>query len=584
MGLNNNVWQRWLALALAGMLLLTGCASVGQTAPPISSVRRNGNSSLSDVSITDRPEYYADSDPFRIETMYLTVRKGNSADNTDHTWTEVNSYSTYYYDEKKIDRYKVEALLQVGDENGPQPGMLGYGETLPNAVVQVRGKTSSRAPQKSYQIKIKPDKGTWREQKTIILNKHPYDPSRFRNKVTYDLMIDYPELFGSRTTFVHLYVKDLTEGNKDAEFVDYGLYTHVEQFNRRYLRNHGLDDNGQFYKASMFEFDTHDQLKLKTDPGYDAWAFEEVLEIKGSDDHQKLIEMIEAVNDFAVPIEETFAKYFDETNYFSWLAFQLIVGNRDIISQNFFLYSPLNGNKWYFIPWDLDGAWSHQNYMETAATPGYNHTDGLSNLWSVVLHQRVLKSPTLRQKLLDRVEYYYRELKAKDLKSLFRRYANVVFPYLYQMPDINFAPVKKEDYYAHVDAMAAEIDYNYQMIQESLKRPMPYYCNVPEVKDGKLLFSWDNAYDFNGETITYTLEVARDYLFNQVVFRQADTLIPQVECNLLPDGQYFLRITAKNESGKTQTLKYFYEDLNDKRHYGVATFYIENGKVLGMEG
>lgn len=583
MGLNNNVFKRLLVLILA-VTLLTGCSNMAETVSPVSNPINNSNSSLDDLTITDKPEYYSGIDSLKVETLYLTVRKGNSADNTNHTWTEINSYSTYYYDDRNVDRYKVEATLQAGDKNGPQPGMLGYGESLPNATVQVRGKTTSQAPQKSYQIKIKPDKGTWHDQKTIILNKHPYDPSRFRNKVSYDLMIQYPELFGAHTTFVHLYVKDLTEGNQNAKFVSYGLYTHVEQFNSRYLRNHGLDANGHLYKASMFEFYTYDDLKLKTDSDYDVWAFEQVLEIKGNDDHKKLIDMIEAVNDYAIPIEETFEKYFDETNYFSWLAFQLIIGNRDIMSQNFFLYSPLNGNKWYFIPWDCDGAWSHQNYIAKAAVSGYNYTDGISNVWGVVLHQRVLKSPALRQKLLDKVEHYYKDLKEKNLKYLFKRYADVVYTYLYQVPDINYALVKQGDYYTYVDTMTAEIDYNYQMIQESLQHPMPYYCNVPEVKNGKLVFGWDNAYDFDSETITYTLEVAKDYLFKEVIFKEANTFIPQVECKLPPDGQYFLRITAKNQSGKTQTLRYSYQDLNDKIHYGVATFYIEKGQVLGMEG
>lgn len=581
MGMNNNVFRRLLALTLAGMLLLTGCTDVTETVLPVSTPINNGGS-LDDLTITDRPEYYAGIDPFRVETLYLTVRKGNPADNTNHTWNQINSYNTYYYDDRNIDRYKVEATLQAGNQHGPQPGMLGYGETTPNATVQVRGKTSSRSPQKSYQIKIKPDKGSWHDQKSIILNKHPYDPSRFRNKVSYDLMIEYPELFGSHTTFVQLYVKDLTEGNKDAEFVSYGLYTHVEQFNKRYLRNHGLDDNGHLYKASMFEFFTYDSLKLKTDSDYDVTAFEQVLEIKGNDDHQKIIAMIDAVNDYAIPIEETFEKYFDQSNYFSWLAFQLIIGNRDITSQNFFLYSPLNGNKWYFIPWDYDGAWNHQSYIANAAVAGYNYTDGISNLWGVTLHQRVIKSPTLRQKLLDKVEQYYRELKQKDLKSLFKRYADVVYPYLFQLPDINYSPAKQEDYYTYVDTMATEIEYNYQMIQESLLHPMPYYCNVPVVENGKLVFSWDNAYDFAGETITYTLEVAKDYLFKDVIHRETDTFIPHVECDVPADGQYFLRITAKNQSSKSQTLRYFYEDINGLKHYGVVAFYIENGQVLGM--
>lgn len=98
--------------------------------------------------------------------------------------------------------------------------------------------------------------------------------------------------------------------------MDYGLYTQVEQPNKRFLRNHGLDEYGQLYKASMFEFFRYpDALKLADDPKYDLSAFEEVLEVKGNDDHQKLLTMLDDLNNYSLPTEEVFAKYFDEENY-----------------------------------------------------------------------------------------------------------------------------------------------------------------------------------------------------------------------------------------------------------------------------
>ena len=77
--------------------------------------------SINDVQVKDKASVYADDDD-SIVTMYLTVRRGNAADNTDHSWSEVNGNSTYYYDEKGIPRYGVEGILQVGDESGPSPG------------------------------------------------------------------------------------------------------------------------------------------------------------------------------------------------------------------------------------------------------------------------------------------------------------------------------------------------------------------------------------------------------------------------------------------------------------------------------
>ena len=72
---------------------------------------------------------------------------------------------------------------------------------------------------------------------------------------------------------------------------------------------HGLDKNGQLYKVNFFEFQRYeDIIRLSSDAGYDADSFEEYLEIKGDNDHSKLIEMLDDVNDTSKPIEETFCQ------------------------------------------------------------------------------------------------------------------------------------------------------------------------------------------------------------------------------------------------------------------------------------
>lgn len=65
---------------------------------------------------------YENDDDTSVVTMYLTVSKGNSSENTYHTWKEINSYSVYDYEDMGVERYQVAGLLQVGDENGPTQG------------------------------------------------------------------------------------------------------------------------------------------------------------------------------------------------------------------------------------------------------------------------------------------------------------------------------------------------------------------------------------------------------------------------------------------------------------------------------
>ena len=538
--------------------------------------------SINDVQVKDKASVYADDDD-SIVTMYLTVRRGNAADNTDHSWSEVNGNSTYYYDEKGIPRYGVEGILQVGDESGPSPDQIGYGLNVPNATVQVRGKTSSRAEQKSFKIKIKSGAGSWRNQKTIALNKHPYDSTRIRNKLSYDLIKTVPGMIGLRTQFVHLYVKDQTGNDATgAKFVDYGLYTQVEQPNKRFLRNHGLDEYGQLYKASMFEFFRYpDALKLADDPKYDLSAFEEVLEVKGNDDHQKLLTMLDDLNNYSLPTEEVFAKYFDEENYFTWLAFQMLTGNTDTTSQNFLLYSPQNSQKWYFISWDNDGAWGSGEDRLFKGLSGYNYEKGISNYWGSVLHKRVLKSPELRKKLDNKIQGIRKLVSESVVAAKVKEYQKVTQPYLYAMPDVMYDVYDVKGYEQVLNTLGQEVEINYQMYLTSLERPLPFFLDTITVEKDAVRFQWDVSFDFDNEALTYTFELARDYTFKTTLNKQENLKLPQAQTGMLAPGQYFMRVSVKNASGQTQTAQEYYEDQNGVRHYGVRCFYILPDGTLG---
>ena len=44
-----------------------------------------------DIHIRDKNLIYENQDNTEIVTMYLTISRGNSAENTDHTWEEINT-------------------------------------------------------------------------------------------------------------------------------------------------------------------------------------------------------------------------------------------------------------------------------------------------------------------------------------------------------------------------------------------------------------------------------------------------------------------------------------------------------------
>ena len=584
----NRVIKRALAILTCGCMLVlaSGCGSVNdekQAAQQNNTEAEQEFSVQNDTKkIYDKDTLYTNEDETSVVTMYLTVSSGNESDNTNHTWTEVNSYSAYDYDEMGVERYAVNGLLQVGDENGPVEGELGYGQSIPNATVTIRGQTSSRYSQKNYRISIKDGKGTWNDQKVINLNKHEQDMTRFSNKMCYDLMKNLEDMISLRTQFVHLYVKDTTEGGNN-DFTDYGLYTQVEQLNRRALQSHGLDKNGQLYKINFFEFYRYeDVIMLKNDADYDEKAFEELLEIKGDDDHSKLIAMLDDVNNYSVPIEEIIDKWFEEDNLLSWLAFQILVGNTDTQSRNSFLYSPLNVDTFYFISWDCDGAFVDTKRQYQVTDEVYGWEKGISNYWGNVLFQRIFKSDILRSDLNEKIEEYRGILTEELLSEKANQYAEVVKQYAYSSPDLQYMPITQAQYADMLNYLPSEVERNYQLYLESLVSPMPFFIGLPQKQETGLKFNWNSSYDFGEETITYTIEIDDDYSFSNPILREEGLFVPEYDYSeTLPAGQYFVRVKATNESGYEQYAFDYYVTSESIKKYGVLCFYVlEDGTIV----
>lgn len=565
---------KFISLVLALCIIFAGCGTAEQT--ETSNKVAVENVYDMEYKLRDKDALYTMYEPEDVVTMYLTVSTGNEGERTNHTWGEINTYSVYDYEDMGVERYRVEGLLQIGDETGPLPGEVGYGQVSPNCTIQIRGQTSSKQPVKNYKISLKDNKGTWMGNTSIPLNKHVNEGLRYRNKMAYDLIADIEQMMGLRTRFVHLYVKDTTEGG-NGRFTDYGIYTYVEQLNKKTLKAHGLDNNGHLYKINEFEFYRYeDVIKLKEDPDFDEAAFEKLIETKGSDDHSKLIAMLKDVNDFSKPIEDVVAEHFDMENICYWMAFHILVGNADTQSRNVYIYSPLNLNRWYFITWDNDGMLAKAEYDILKRTTYSEWEKGVSNYWGNVLLQRLLKSEKYRDALDKAIDDLKKNhLTHEKVDALSRRYASIVKPYVYSNPDILHLPLTSAQYDTVVGKVADEIDYNYKLYKESLKKPLPFYIDAPQKKgNNKLILSCQSSFDFNAEPLTYDITLARDMNFNNVILEEKDLTLPVVELDMLPKGQYFLKARVKNKSGLTQTaFDYYYGDLG--KLYGVKCFYVD---------
>ena len=570
---------RLLILCLITSCFIAACGQEETSNQSLSNQEKTVEFAENNYHLRDKELLYQE-DPQSVKTLYLTIKSGDTAENTNHTWEEINTYSVYDYEKWGLPRYQVAALLQAGDDTGPLAGELGYSETVPNATVQVRGQTSSRNQQKNYKIKLKRNKGSWQGQRTINLNKHQTDGLRFRNKLAYDLIRGIPQLIGLRTQFVHLYVKD-ENGSEPDKFVDYGLYTQVEQLNGSGLKAHGLDSNAQLYKVNFFEFLLYeDTIKLEDDPDFDRVAFEKLLEIKGDRDHHKLIEMLQAVNDLDRPIDQTLDTYFDRENLTYWLAFQILIGNTDTQSRNVYLYSPQNSQRWYFIPWDHDSAFFKKEYEIEKFAGKTSWESGISNYWGNRLFQRALKSATFRQELDEAIQDLKGKLNPDYLSQEVAKYQETVKPYVTKEPDSTHLGLTPSQYDEVAAAIPKEIESNYQDYLDSLKKPMPFFIGIPEKdENGKLKVRWDAAYDLNGQKITYKVEVAKDFEFKEIIHTEEGITLSETVLDMPEKGHYFARVTATNEAGETRhAFDYYVTEVG--KHFGVKSFFIQsNGKI-----
>ena len=578
-----------LGVALAG--LCAGCTvlptesdcagSAAADAAASQPIEKAPVTDINSVHLRDNAELYNVYDDSGIVTMYLTVSRGNDSENTNHSWAEINHYSVYDYEAMGVSRYQVNGLLQVGDENGPVAGELGYDTLAPNATVQIRGQTSSQNDQKNYKIKLKKNKGSWRGQRTIALNKHMGEGLRFRNKMAYDLIKGIDQMMGLQTQFVHLYVKDLTN-SASGVFEDYGLYTQVEQLNKTALKTHGVDPNGQLYKINSFAFYRHeDVIRLTSDPAYDQTAFEKLLEIKGNSDHSKLIKMLDTLNDETASMnDQLFTRYFDIENIAYWMAFQLLTGNTDTQNRNVYLYSPQNSSKWYLWDWDNDGMLRRREREIIQFSDSESWERGVSNYWGNILFRRCLQTQSYRDMLDAAMKELFAYMNEARIQSMLEHYRSVTEKYVWQMPDQMNVPITHDEYENVLQSIWPEIEENYNYYWESYRKPMPFYIGVPQAANGQLHLTWDSSYNFEVEDLYYTVELAKDYLFNTVIFRQEDLLLPELITSTPPAGQYFLRVRATNASGYTQdAFDYYVTDAG--KHYGMICFYIQpDGSIV----
>lgn len=518
--------------------------------------------------LTEDERLYERDDDSSLKTLYITVLPKKKKDEP-LDWYGLNRKTEKTFDEK------LPIIMQEGfsDEDGPRSGLYGYGTTVENGTIQLRGRSAWNQPQKSFRIKLNDEAGMYMGQQTINLNKHISEFSRVRNKLSFDLMETIPDITSLRTQFIHLYVKDLSTDVKDAPYEDYGLFTHVEQPNKKFLKSHLLDPNGYLYKVNFFEFDRYeDFIKEETDPDFDLEKFETILEVKGRKEHGKLIKMLEDVNNLSMPIEDVMDLHFDEENFLTWTAINILMDNMDTEANNFFLYSPINNNKWYILPWDYDGGWELQRQAKTMQ----NFQTGISNYWVSKIANRYFRKQGNVDKLTAKIEELHKDyINEQTVAVQLERYRDIVEPFLYRYPDTKFLPSHAGEYDEELQVLLQTPKASIQRYYEDLERPKPYYMHDVEEVGTKLKFTWGLSFDLQDDELFYEITVASDLDFTNIVYEKNDISLNSIEIDKLPPGTYYWKSSVRDEHGNQQDAFDLIVDDEDVLHDGVREFEVE---------
>lgn len=513
---------------------------------------------LDDEGIADNAGLYSAESP-EVSQIYVTILPRQEKGMTFDEMIRAND-STGETD------IQLEVYMETEDKKLLDNGLY---TKEPNATLEIKGASSQKAPTKSFKIKLGDKAGLWKGQDVINLNKDYFDAVRIRNKLAYDSIARLEDITSFQTSFVRLFIRDLSEEQEEATFEDYGFFTHVEQPNKMYLKNHLLDPSGQLYLAENFNFARYQEnLMMKDHPNYSKKQFEEVLEIKGDDNHTKLIEMLEAVNDESQPIGQTVEKYFDEENYLTWLATNILLGNDQVSHENFLIYSPLNTAKWFFIPYDFN-----QALGSNTNKPKWQK--GIGMYWDNVLHRRYLSESENVEALTTKLEEISKIITQESMQQLLDSYYEIVMANLTRMPDFGYLILEFEELLATYQALPEQLEINKQNYYQSLQAPMPFKIEEVHYQDKKLTVQWEEAIDLFKEPITYTIQLASDEAFEKIIYEKDG--LKETNCTITPieAGTYYLKITAYNQQGNSQNTYSMHKDYKGDKLFGIEKIHIK---------
>lgn len=218
--------------------------------------------------------------------------------------------------------------------------------------VRIHGASSRSYPKKSFRFDLENDLQLPDTHDHIILRSEWNDKSLLRNYLGLEVFRNGTWLPTPQAEMAHFRVNQRY----------YGVMWRVERIGGDFLRLRGMNKD----TCSMYEADPSGSCWI---PGGDLTPLSDFVTYmcvydlkKGPLEYDDLIDFIEntlQLEDTA--FGETIGSVLDLDAYFVYLSTMAIIGNRDHIKKNYYLYRDPDSadDRWIFFPWDLELTFGH---------------------------------------------------------------------------------------------------------------------------------------------------------------------------------------------------------------------------------
>lgn len=317
---------------------------------------------------------------------------------------------------------------------GYRPVQIIYRGHRYTAEAKYRGATSSIFPKRNYTLKFAKEDpfnepeaagGSFKNKRNVVLITSFDDNSYLRPRLAFDLWNRMsPDHIQVKTFSVVLYV--------NGRF--WGLFTAADQVNDDLMKQHGLDKDGDLFKAVEADanFSRLDHNGAPKDPlqlGF------EKKEGSPKDGWVGAYDTLNALTAFIADADrETFrsqwGSWLNTQDYEDWWIFNTAILGTDSGGKNAYHYfDPATRAPWRFIPWDLDASFGQDWDTRRTGSTALLDFSGVNHLFAHMLaepgistpmrerYRQLLHGPMAKAEVLKLIDGYEREIHAVALRD-----------------------------------------------------------------------------------------------------------------------------------------------------------------------